>query len=73
MKKNEAEKKENEKNINDLQWKIFVMSNFKMLNSLDQQQQYSERKCVLIHRISDQKSEDLVEQALKIFRERETV
>ena len=34
-------------------------------NSLDRQQQYSRRNCVLIHGIPEQKGEDKDEQALK--------
>ena len=38
-------------------------------NSLEQQQQYSRRNCILIHRISEQKGRDTDEQALKIITE----
>ena len=38
-------------------------------NSLDRQQQYSRRNCILIHGTSEQKGEDTDEQALKIIRE----
>ena len=67
----EAERKEKEKIINDLQGKVSEMSNeLEVLkNSLDRQQQYSRRNCVLIHGISEQKGEDTDEQALKIIRE----
>ena len=51
----EAERKEKEKIINDLQGKVSEMtSELKVLkNSLDQQQQYSRRNCVLVHGISE--------------------
>ena len=63
----ETERKEKEKIINDLQGKVSEMtSELKVLkNSLDQQQQYSRRNCVLIHGIPEQKGEDTDEQALK--------
>ena len=38
-------------------------------NSLDRQQQYSRRNCILIHGISEQNGEDTDEQVLKIIRE----
>ena len=46
----EAERKEKEKIINDLQGKVSEMSNeLEVLkNSLDRQQQYSRRNCVLM-------------------------
>ena len=71
----EAEKKENEKIINDFLGKVSAMSNELMLsrNPLAQQQQYSKQKCVLIHQISEQKGYDKDVQTLKIIRERETV
>ena len=67
----EAERKEKEKIINDLQEKISDMSNELdvLKNLLDWQQQYSRRNCVLIHGISEQKREDTDGQALKIVRE----
>ena len=67
----EAERKEKEKIINDLQGKVSEMSNeLEVLkNSLDRQQQYSRRNCVLIHGISEQKCEDTDEQALKTIKE----
>ena len=67
----EAERKEKEKIINDLQGKVSEMSNeLEVLkNLLDRQQQYSRRNWVLIHGISEQKGEDTDEQALKIIRE----
>ena len=63
----ETERKEKEKIINDLQWKVSEMPNeIEVLkNLLDQQQQYSRRNCVLIHGIPEQKGEDTDEQALK--------
>ena len=71
----EAEKKENEKIINDFLGKVSAMSNELMLlrNPLAQQQQYSKQKCFLIHQISEQKGYDKDVQTLKIIRERETV
>ena len=67
----ETERKEKEKIINDLQGKVSEISNeIEVLkNSLDRQQQYSRRNCVLIHGIPEQKGEDMDEQALKIIRE----
>ena len=67
----EAERKEKEKIINDLQGKSSEISNeLEVLkNSLDRQQQYSRRNCVLFHGISEQKGEDTDKQALKIIRE----
>ena len=67
----ETERKEKEKIINDLQGKLSEMSNeIEVLkNSLDQQQQYSRRNCVLIHGIPEEKGEDTDEQVLKIIRE----
>ena len=63
----ETERKEKEKIINDLQGKVSEMPNeIEVLkNSLDQQQQYSRRNCVLIHGIPEQKGEDTDDQALK--------
>ena len=63
----ETERKEKEKIINDLQGKVSEMLNeIEVLkNSLDPQQQYSRRNCVLIHGIPEQKGEDKDEQALK--------
>ena len=51
----ETERKEKEKIINDLQGKVSEMtSELKVLkNSLDQQQQYSRRNCVLVNGISE--------------------
>ena len=51
----EAQRKEKEKIINDLQGKVSEMSDeLEVLkNSLDRQQQYSRRNCILIHGISD--------------------
>ena len=51
----ETERKEKEKIINDLQGKLSEMSNeIEVLkNSLDRQQQYSRRNCVLIHGIPE--------------------
>ena len=51
----EAERKEKEKIINDLQGKVSEMtSELEVLkNSLDRQQQYSRRNCVLVHGISE--------------------
>ena len=67
----ETERQEKEKIINDLQGKVSEISNeIEVLkNSLDRQQQYSRRNCVLIHGIPEQKGEDMDEQALKIIRE----
>ena len=67
----ETERKEKEKIINDLQGKLSEMSNeIEVLkNSLDRQQQYSRRNCVLIHGIPEEKGEDTDEQVLKIIRE----
>ena len=67
----ETERKEKEKIINDLQGKVSEISNeIEVLkNSLDRQQQYSRRNCVLIYGIPEQKGEDMDEQALKIIRE----
>ena len=67
----ETERKEKEKIINDLQRKVSEISNeIEVLkNSLDRQQKYSRRNCVLIHGIPEQKGEDTDEQALKIIRE----
>ena len=67
----ETERKEKEKIINNLQGKVSEISNeIEVLkHSLDRQQQYSRRNCVLIHGISEQKGEDTDEQALKIIRE----
>ena len=67
----ETERKEKEKIINDLQRKVSEISNeIEVLkNSLDRQQKYSRRNCVLIHGILEQKGEDTDEQALKIIRE----
>ena len=67
----ETERKEKEKTINDLQGKVSEISNeIEVLkHSLDRQQQYSRRNCVLIHGIPEQKGEDTDEQALKIIRE----
>ena len=51
----ETERKEKEKIINDLQGKVSEMtSELKVLkNSLDRQEQYSRRNCVLVHGISE--------------------
>ena len=51
----ETERKEKEKIINDLQGKVSEMtSELEVLkNSLDRQQQYSRRNCVLVHGISE--------------------
>ena len=38
--------------------------------SLDRQQQYSKRNCILIHGISEQRGEDTDEQVLKMIREK---
>ena len=59
----ETERKEKEKIINDLQGKVSEISNeIEVLkNSLDRQQQYSRRNCVLIHGIPEQKGEDMDE------------
>ena len=67
----ETERKEKEKTINHLQGKVSEMSNeIEVLkNSLDRQQQYSRRNCVLIHGIPEEKGEDTDEQVLKIIRE----
>ena len=67
----EAERKEKEKIINDLQGKVSDISHEleALKNSLDRQQQYSIRNCILIHGISEQNAEDTDEQALKIIRE----
>ena len=63
--------KEKEKIINDLQGKVTEMSNQleTLKESLDRQQQYSRRNCILIHGKSDQKGEDVDEQALKMIGE----
>ena len=64
----EAERKEKEKIINNLQGKVSEMLNkLEVLkNSLDRQQQYSRQNCILIQGISEQKGEDTDEHALKI-------
>ena len=65
----ETERKEKEKTINDLQGKVSEISNeIEVLkHSLDRQQQYSRRNCVLIHGIPEQKGEETDEQTLKII------
>ena len=62
------QKRRKKKIINDLQGKVSEMSNeIELLkNSLDRQQQYSRRNCILIHEIPEEKGEDTDEQALKI-------
>ena len=57
--------------MNNLQGKVSEMSKeLEVLkNSLNRQQQYSRRNCILFHRISQEKGEDTDGQTLEIIRE----